>query len=238
VALATGLSGTSHTVRIGYREREGGYNGDTVFGGFILASGAQTAPIGRPPNLVEFIGDSITVGYRNANRPFATYPWLSSESLGAGHTQIARSGACLVAQRGCLAMMDLFRRSSTGAPFDDWDFSTYQATAVVINLGTNDIGHGVSTTQFQQNYVVMLERVRRAYPNAHIFALETFGKWYVPQTRNAVATRNAAGDSKAHFVDTAGWLNTSTDWSDGAHPNEAGHAKIARRLAPILDQYI
>ncbi len=238
VTLATGLSGTAHTVRIGYREREGGYTGDAVFGGLILASGGQTAPIGRPPNLVEFIGDSITVGYGNANRPFVTYPWLASEPLGAGHTQIARSGACLVAQRGCLAMMDLFRRSSTGATYDDWDFSTYQATAVVINLGTNDIGHGVSTAQFQQNYVVLLERVRRAYPNAHIFAMGTFQNWYLAQTRSAVAARNAAGDSNVHFVDTAGWIVAATDTSDGTHPNEVGNATIARRLAPILDQYI
>jgi lysophospholipase L1-like esterase len=236
--LATGLSGTSHTIRVGYRERESSYTGDAVFGGLVLAGGARTVPIARPKNLIEFIGDSITVGYRNANRPFVAYPWLTGEALDAGHTQVARSGACLVGQHGCLAMMDLFRRSSASAHTDDWDFSTYQATAVVINLGTNDIGHGVSTTQFQQNYVVMLQRVRQAYPNAQIFAMGTFRNWYVPETRNAVAARNAAGDSKVHFVDTAGWINRATDTTDQTHPNKAGHVKIAQRLAPVLDQYI
>jgi lysophospholipase L1-like esterase len=237
VTIATGLSGVSHTIRIGYRERAGSYTGDPVFGGLILATGAQTAPIGRPVNFVEFIGDSITVGQPNANRPFTAYPWLAAEGLGAGHSQVAQGGACLVSQ-DCYGMMDWFRRSSASATYDDWNFATYQATAVVINLGTNDIGHGVSPTQFQQGYIVMLERVRQAYPNAQIFAMGVFRNRYVPETRNAVAARNAAGDSRVLFIDTAGWIDPATDTSDNVHPTDAGHAKIAQRLRPILDQYI
>lgn len=237
VTLATGLSGTSHTVRIGYRERAGSYNGDPVFGGLILAGGAQTAPVARPRNFVEFIGDSITVGQPNANRPFTAYPWLTGDALGAGHTQVAEGGACLVS-RDCIGMMDWFRRSSSRATFDDWNFSTYQATAVVINLGTNDVGHGVTGTQFQQGYIVMLERVRRAYPAAQIFAMQTFRNRYVAETRNAVAARTSAGDSKVHFVDTTGWINPATDLVDAVHPNDAGHRKIAQRLTPVLDPYL
>jgi lysophospholipase L1-like esterase len=237
ITLASGLTGSSHTIRIGYRERAGSYTGDPVFGGLILASGAQTTSIGRPTSLVEFIGDSITVGQPNANRPFTAYPWLAAEALGAAHTQVAQGGACLVS-RDCYGMMDWFRRSSNSATSDDWNFSTYQATAVVINLGTNDVGHGVSTTQFQQGYITMLQRVRQAYPNAEIFAMGVFRNRYVTETRNAVAARNAAGDTRVHFVDTAGWVNPATDTSDNVHPTDAGHAKIAQRLRPILDQYI
>ncbi|MEV0272539.1 GDSL-type esterase/lipase family protein [Hamadaea sp. NPDC050747] len=237
VSLATGLSGSSHTIRIGYREKAGSYTGDPVFGGLILASGAQTTAIGRPGNFVEFIGDSITVGQPNADRPFTAYPWLTAEGLGAGHSQVAQGGACLVSQ-DCYGMMDWFRRSSAGVSYDDWNFATYQATAVVINLGTNDVGHSVTSTQFQQGYVVMLERVRQAYPNAEIFAMGVFRARYVTETRNAVAARTAAGDGKVHFVDTTGWIDPTTDTSDNVHPTEAGHVKIAQRLRPILDQYI
>lgn len=237
VTIASGLPGTSHTIRIGYRERAGSYTGDPVFGGLILAGGAQTAPAARPQHLIEFIGDSITVGQPNGNRPFTAYPWLTGEALGAGHTQVAQGGACLVSQ-DCYGMMDWFRRSSAWVSNDDWNFSAYQATAVVINLGTNDVGHGVSTTQFHQNYIVMLERIRRAYPTAHIFALGTFRNRYVPETRQAVAVRNAAGDSGVHFVDTAGWVNPATDTSDNVHPTGAGHVKIAQRLTPILAPYL
>jgi lysophospholipase L1-like esterase len=236
VTLATGLSGTSHTVRIGYREKAGSYTGDPVFGGLILASGGRTAAVARPQQFVEFIGDSITVGQPNADRPFTSYAWLTGEALGAGHTQVAQGGACLVSQ-DCYGMMDWFRRSSGYVTTDDWNFATYQATAVVINLGTNDVGHNVSTTQFQQNYVVMLERVRQAYPTAHIFAMATFRGRYVTETRTAVSTRTTAGDSRVHFVDTTGWIGTA-DLVDSVHPNDAGHAKIAQRLTPVLDQYL
>lgn len=236
VTLATGLSGSSHTIRIGYRERAGSYNGDPVFGGLVLAGSGQTVPVTRPQRFVEFIGDSITVGQPNANRPFTAYPWLTGEALGAGHTQVAQGGACLVNQ-DCYGMVDWFRRSSAYVSSDDWDFSTYQATGVVINLGTNDVGHGVSTAQFYQNYVVLLERVRRAYPAAQIFAMGTFRNRFVPETRNAVAARTSTGDGKVHFVDTAGWI-TAADTSDNVHPTEAGHVKIAQRLTAVLDDYL
>ncbi|WP_433019601.1 GDSL-type esterase/lipase family protein [Kribbella sp. CA-294648] len=237
VTLATGLASGTHSVRIGYRERAGSYNGDPGFGGLILAGGGQTAPVTRPQNLIEFIGDSITVGQPTADRPFVAYPWRAGEALRAGHTQVAEGGACLVS-RDCVGMMDFFRRSTSRSTSDDWNFASYQATGVVINLGTNDVGHGVTAAQFQQGYVVLLERVRRAYPNAHIFALQTFRNRYVPETRNAVAARTTAGDSKVHFVDTTGWINTTTDLVDSVHPSPTGHAKIAQRLAPVLDQYL
>ncbi|MEV6971050.1 GDSL-type esterase/lipase family protein [Hamadaea sp. NPDC051192] len=237
VTLATGLTGGSHTIRIGYRERAGSYAGDPVFGGLLLAAGAQTTAIGRPANFVEFIGDSITVGQPNADRPFTTYAWQTAEALGAAHSQVAQGGACLVSQ-DCYGMMDWFRRSSAWVSYDDWNFATYQATAVVINLGTNDVGHGVSTPVFQANYIVLLERLRQAYPNAEILAMGVFRARYVTETRNAVAARTAAGDAKVHFVDTTGWIDAATDTSDNVHPTDAGHAKITQRLRPILDQYI
>ncbi|MCC3763552.1 RICIN domain-containing protein [Glycomyces sp. TRM65418] len=235
--VRTGLSPGAHTIRIGFRERAGSYNGDPAFGGFLLAPGGSTAASARPANFIEFIGDSITVGQPNGDRPFTAYGYLVGDNLNAGHTQVAQGGACLVSQ-DCYGMMDWFRRSSAWVSGDDWDFSRYQATAVVINLGTNDVGHGVSGAQFQQNYIVMLERVRQAYPNAQIFAMETFRGRYSAETQAAVNARVGAGDAKVHFVDTTGWLPDSGDLVDSVHPSDQGHRKIANRLTPIIDQYI
>ena len=238
VTIRTGLSGT-HNIRIGFREKAGSYTGDPAFGGFILASGGATSTTTRPGNFIEFIGDSITVGQPNGNRPFTAYGYMVGDNLNAGHTQVAQGGACLVSTAdGCWGMMDWFRRTSMASTGDDWNFSRYQATAVVINLGTNDVGHGVSTTTFQENYIVMLQRVRTAYPNAHIFAMETFRGRYSAETLAAVNARTSAGDAKVHFVDTTGWLPDAADLVDSVHPSDAGHAKIANRLTPIIDQYI
>ncbi|SDD49799.1 RICIN domain-containing protein [Glycomyces harbinensis] len=239
VTVKTGLGSGTHTIRIGFREKAGSYTGDPAFGGFLLASGGATTGIARPANFIEFIGDSITVGQPNGNRPFTAYGYLVGDNLNAGHTQVAQGGACLVSTAdGCWGMMDWFRRTSMASTGDDWNFSRYRATAVVINLGTNDVGHGVSTVQFQENYIVMLERVRQAYPNAHIFAMETFRGRYSPETQATVNARVGAGDANVHFVDTTGWLPDASDLVDSVHPSDSGHLKIANRLTPIIDQYL
>jgi lysophospholipase L1-like esterase len=230
-ALASG----THTLRVTYRPIEGAYHGDAVFEGVVLASGAQTVAVTVPSKIVEFIGDSITVGFRSSQEAPTSYGWLTAEELGAGHTEIARSGACLYpSSDGCIGMRDRWLRSAVSASSPAWDFSRYQANAVVINLGTNDLGHHVSSAQFQSAYITLLHEIRSKYPHATIFAMETFRQWYVSETKAAVASVTAAGDSRVRYVDTQGWINPSTDTADGTHPTDAGHRKIAARLAPII----
>ncbi|WLW57357.1 GDSL-type esterase/lipase family protein [Streptomyces sp. YU58] len=222
------LSSGTHTLRISYR------SGDTVFQGLVLDSGARTVAPSMPSGLVEFVGDSITAGALTDRLALDSYAWKAGERLGMRHTQIARSGYCLVAQSGCTGLSgQFFRNASAGGT--NWDFSHYRANAVVINLGTNDIGHGVSGAAFQSSYTRFLADVRSVYPDAHLFAVQTLKKRYVNETKAAVSARNSAGDSRVHFVDTTGWLTDGTDYEDGnGHPNEAGHTKFANRLAPVI----
>ena len=61
----TPLRGGNHTLRVSYRVVAGSYHGDAVFQGLVLDAGARAA--GRAaPRLVEFVGDSITVGQTSA----------------------------------------------------------------------------------------------------------------------------------------------------------------------------
>jgi lysophospholipase L1-like esterase len=126
-----------------------------------------------------------------------------------------------------------FTKLNPNAATPDWNFSRYRADAVVINLGTNDVGHGVSSAQFQSAYSSLLRKVRAAYPQAWIFALETFRGRFVPQTEAAVKAAVAGGDARVSFVDTTGWLG-SGDLTDSVHPNDRGHRVIADRLAPVI----
>jgi lysophospholipase L1-like esterase len=230
----TALRSGTHTLRVSYRVVAGSYNGDAVFQGLILDSGAHTVAASVPPRLLEFVGDSITVGTTTSENALTAYGWLIGERLGARHTQIAQGGACLVSTAdGCVGMEDYFLRLSGSATAPDWDFSRYRADAVVINLGTNDLAHGTHSTTFQPHYVHLLEEVRARYPRAAIFAMETFATRFAAQTQAAVQTRNAAGDPNVYYVSTAGWL-TSSDFTDGVHPTDAGHQIIANHLAPIV----
>ncbi|WP_225847761.1 GDSL-type esterase/lipase family protein [Streptomyces sp. HPF1205] len=222
------LPDRTHTLRIEYR------SGDTTFHGLVLDPGAHTVTPSVPSGLVEFVGDSITAGYLTDRLALDSYGWKTGELLGMRHTEIARAGYCLVAQSGCVGQSSqFFQTDSTGT--QAWDFSRYQADAVVINLGTNDIGHGVTGPQFQAAYTTFLADIRAKYPHAALFAMQTFKQRYVNETRAAVSARNSAGDSNVTYVDTTGWLTDNVDYEDGnGHPNEAGHTKIANRLAPLI----
>ena len=231
----TALRAGNHTLRVSYRVVAGSYHGDAVFQGLTLDGGATTIAAARPAKLLEFIGDSITVGTTSSKNALTAYGWLTGEQLGAAHTQIAEGGACLVsAADGCTGMADRFLRDNTAAGSPLWDFSRYQADAVVINLGTNDVGHSVSSTTFQTVYTQLLRDIRAKYPRAAILALQTFTRRYAAQTQAAVT---AVGDPRTFFVPTDGWL-PADGLSDSVHPNDVGHRAIAARLAPIITEKI
>ncbi|GLY30712.1 GDSL-type esterase/lipase family protein [Kineosporia sp. NBRC 101731] len=232
----TPLSPGRHTVWLSYRTGEIPTCATwpfpcATFQGFTFDRGARTLPQPRR-KLVEFIGDSITVGYGTEKTTVDSYSWLLGEQLGVDHTNIARSGACLVQLTNCFGLNENWDRTTIGGT-TDWDFSRYDADAVVINLGTNDAGRGVSNDDFQAQYTRLLEEARTKYPAAHLYAFQNLRGRYPAQTRAAVQARNDAGDPLVHFIDTENWL-TADDYVDGGHPNEAGHAKIAERLVPIL----
>lgn len=226
------LASRTHTLRIAYR------SGDTVFLGLALDPGARTVAPTVPSGLVETVGDSITAGYGDSKLAVSSYGWVLGEKLGLRHTTIARAGYCLVARTGCVGQADqFFRQSSSGTT--PWDFARYRASAVIINLGTNDAGHGVPAADFQQAYTTFLAGVRAKYPGAAIFAMETLKRRYVPQTRAAVSARQAAGDRNVHYVATEGWLTDGVDYTDGnGHPNDGGQVKLAQRLASVVSAHL
>ncbi len=230
------LASGTHTLRVAAR------SGNIEFEGLVLDAGAKTVAPNVSPKLIESVGDSITAGYTDTNGALSDYAWLVGEQLHVEHTQIAQSGICLVAQSGCYAMSTQYFKE--GGIHDlnspDWNFSRYQASAVVINLGTNDNGHGVTKPTFQAAYTAFMRKIRTKYPNAAIFAFETLRTAYATETQAAVHTLNAAGDKNVYFVKTEGWISVSAgDYSaDHGHPNDQGQAKIAAKLAPIIAKVI
>ncbi|MEV0198810.1 cellulose binding domain-containing protein [Nonomuraea sp. NPDC050691] len=232
------LPAGTHSLRVSYRVVAGSYHGDAVFQGLVLDSGARTLPAAPRRGMVEFVGDSITVGTTTSKNALTAYGWLVGEQLGLDHMQVAQGGACLVSSAdGCVGLDRRFVKVSAADGAADHDFTRYQADVVVINLGTNDVGHSVSTTQFQSAYVGLLRTIRGKYPKAAILALKTFRGRYVPQTQAAVQTVNNAGDRNVFFVNTDGWV-PADGLSDSVHPNDTGHRAIAAKLAPIVTAHL
>ncbi|EPX62259.1 putative alpha-arabinofuranosidase II [Cystobacter fuscus DSM 2262] len=236
----TALASGRHTLRVATREQD-----LMQFQGLVLDSGASTlAPVPRAKR-IEFIGDSITAGCCALSQgALSDYAWLVGEFLNAEHTRIAYSGICLQDAFSCHSPNGIgmsrqyFKLQTVEYPSSpDWNFSQYQPDAVVINLGTNDQNFGVSDAAFQSTYITFLQNVRARHPNAFIFVLRTFGGFKVVPTQAAVNARIAAGDTKLYYVDTTGWVSVGTsDYSDGLHPSDSGHLKIARFLAPFISK--
>jgi lysophospholipase L1-like esterase len=226
----TPLAAGTHSLRVAVR------SGYIEFEGLVLDAGAKTVAPKFSSKLIEFTGDSITAGGTDTKMALSDYGWLVGEQLQIEHTQIAQSGICLVGSSGCYSMGTQYFK--LGGIHDintpNWDFSRYQANAVVINLGTNDNGSKVPKATFQAAYTTFMRNIRAKYPHAAIFAFETFRQVYVPETQAAVNALKAGGDNNVYFVTTTGWL-TPADYSpDGGHPNDQGQMKIAAKLAPII----
>ncbi|MDQ1914368.1 S-layer homology domain-containing protein [Paenibacillus sp. GD4] len=218
-----------------------------VFEGLLLDSGATTTRTTPRSKLIEFIGDSITVGYTTPEVSLSSYAWLAGEQLGADHTQIAYTGICLQTGVSCyapnsLGMSEQYFKLQTGdyPASPSWDFHTYRPDAIVINLGTNDAKFNVTDNDFESTYTTFLQQIRVKYPHAHVFVLRTLGGFKAAPTLAAVNSRIAAGDDRVHYVDTTGWVATypSADFHDSLHPSKAGHVKIANRLVEVLSPYL
>ena len=163
--------------------------------------------------------------------------------LGCDHAQVAQSARALTTGYGCAdekTGMDkqYFMLKNFGYVHDNppapWDFSTYTPQIIVINLGQNDACGNEPDDTFIASYVRFVKNVRAKFPKAQIVALRMFGGGHFGEdTRKAVATINAGGDARVHFLDTAGWLDPA-DFADGVHPNASGNLKAAMRLAPLL----
>lgn len=234
----TPLAAGTHSLRVAART-----DYDYIaFQGLVLDAGATTIAPTLSAKLIEFIGDSITAGYLDSKYALSDYAWLIGEQLGVQHTQIAQSGICLVDNVQCYSpnaigmSRQFFKEQNPSFPNSpNWDFSRYQPSAVVINLGTNDSGFSsITTATFQSTYETFLRNIRNVYPAARIFVLRTFAGVEAAPTQAAI---QAVGDSNIQYVDTTGWVSSS-DTIDGTHPSDAGQAKIANLLGPILAAYL
>ena len=176
--LAEGLKKGKHTIRLA-KVTEGTSR-------IIVTTLRFTGKVSMPKasdRKIEFFGDSITAGtdlFLNAVAPMkkqdgtSTYAALTAEALGADYNVIALGGwGCLGGVTGDWCNIPvLFNRASYVFSDVVWDTSLWQPDVVVINLGTNDWSYlrdyNKNEAQFEDAVKAFLQKVRAAYPNAHI----------------------------------------------------------------------
>jgi hypothetical protein len=248
--LATGLAPGMHDVVFMVRGTEELFNrwnppvvASLNFLGFDVTGGALV-PTARPQRLkMEFIGDSITEGVRvymnNATDPWHTngrlaYPCLTAQVLGAEWHQVGfgHQGVLQAGHGNVPVAADSF----------DWVYATVKrdpawvADVVVLNQGTND--RDATSTAFQPAFAKYLDVIRAGYPQALFFVLRPFGGYREADIAAVVAAKIAAGDTKMFYVDTTGWLDPTTDYTEGLHPNVMGHQKATAALLVELRKHL
>ncbi|MEO8764345.1 MAG: SGNH/GDSL hydrolase family protein [Ginsengibacter sp.] len=253
--LASHLKEGEHTVRL-YRRT--GWNGVTSLYGFQLLPGAVMSVLKPKKRMIEFYGNSITVGsgmygdnapYGSENN-YLSYGAVTARHFDAGFTCIARSGIGLMVSWFYMIMPDICRRQN---PFDSnsvWDFTKATPGIVVINLMQNDyaifnnpegpefkkrFGTTVPTEDFIiTSYRRFVKDIRSHYPEANIICVlgsmdaVSPGSAWPGYIEKAVASVN---DKKiyTHFFP---FKNTP------GHPNVAEHQQMAESLIRFIDEHI
>ena len=261
ITLATGLPPGEHVVEL-YRDTEGAY-GISTFLGF-----GSTTVVGAPATSgrsIEVVGDSISAGYGNLGYElhpnwvadpacsfstetsswYLTYAAIAGRAVGAEVSTVARSGWGAYRDYGGSTRGVLSAVYGNALGTDDatpWAFER-PASAVVINLGTNDAATGDPGPEFGAAYSSLLDTVRAHHPEAWLFLaigsmLSGSGRSAVlGQLQALVAARTEAGDRRVSLLDLGvqnlgadGSVPTGCDW----HPSVAEHERMAGILESEL----
>ncbi|WP_270380315.1 SGNH/GDSL hydrolase family protein [Mitsuokella multacida] len=259
--LADRLSAGRHTLRF-ERATEGSY-GVSRFAG--LEADSIEAPMRQAARLrLEFVGDSITAGFRNDGKKrgrndaaiedgsMSFAPQLA-RLLGADYSVLAKSGEGVVHNWGAdwpdrsLHTEERYPWTFYGARQTAgntiWQSERLPVSAVILALGTNDFSDAKRRPyheEYVQAWTSLIHRVHAMNPKVPIICLEPLPAAVSPLAGLWIdeACERARGEGiAAHYIalNKTGPLLAPEDFvGDGTHPTKAGSAKLAAYLAPRI----
>ena len=248
--------GFSHEVSI-IRDTQASYDeeGPIVLHA-VYTDGEPELPRERPL-LIEFLGDSLTVGegclgpesameWRQAwISHMPAFPSLTAEALNAEKRVIALGGW------GAARSWDNQADSHIGRIYDRLcavipggdvpvDFEERPADAVVINLGTNDSTalqsmeaseQPLARAELKHRAVELMEAARAHNPKAFIlWAYGLCGRQVEDILRSAVEDRRAAGDERVDYLS----LSPAITNGSRMHPSREAHRTAAKEISARL----
>ena len=204
---------------------------------------------------LELIGDSITCGYGNegmgpncgftpdTENEWLAYGSLAARSLKAEQHVIAYSGKGAYRDYGGNTndqMPVLYERTFAENGNVPWDFSSWKADVVVLNLGTNDFAKGDPGQAYVDAYAGMVKQIRGHYPEAYIVCAvgSMLGGGNLAQdityVKGVVAAANTGGDAKVSFVDFGQQDGNANGLGCDYHPSLKTHQIMADTLAAAI----
>ncbi|GHI03506.1 hypothetical protein Scel_18270 [Streptomyces cellostaticus] len=254
-----GLSNSTHTVRLVKRNDT---PGDTsTFGGFVAAPGGAVLSKPAPRNRqIEFVGDSLTVGYgnlstsrtctsdqlkRNTNSD-VSYGALTARQLNADYQINGYSGLGMVRNynggRTDVTYRTFYDRALLNVSGDVWQNpGTWRPQVVVVNLGTNDFSTAINPGEpwtpeslaaaYRSAYGDFIQKLRTRY-GADTTIVAVGAGQYAGHVQQVVKARNDVGDSRVRywFLDDSGLDFLGCDWHYSAHDDRL----IADRLTSFI----
>ncbi len=206
--------------------------GDSVdFRGLTLSAGATLErPAPRPALRYVAHGDSVTHGF-TASRVDRTYPYLVAESRGWQSVNLGLGGR-------------------TARPAEGATIAALGGELVSILIGVNDWQTGAAPDVYGENMRGLIAGVRAKQPRVPLFVITPLWvseRWkpakaqYPLETYRAVLRAlagklRAAGDSALQLIEGPELCDADERNFDAVlvHPNDAGFAQIAGRLAAKL----
>jgi lysophospholipase L1-like esterase len=252
--LATGLADAEHEVVL-FRRTES-FQGVVHFHAFNPQGGGKIIPSPLPfKHHLELIGDSITCGYGNEGMgpgcgftPDTENEWLAYGSIAARSLKAEQH---VIAYSGKGAYRDysgntsdqmpvLYERTFAENSNVQWNFSSWKADVVVLNLGTNDFAKGDPGQAYVDAYAGMVKQIRGHYPEAYIVCAvgSMLGGGDLAQdikyVKGVVAAANTAGDAKVSFVDLGQQDGNANGLGCDYHPSLKTHQIMADTLAAAI----
>lgn len=225
--------------------------GEVAFLGF---EGATLLPAPPPAQRrIELIGDSITTGYGNEGpgaacgfdakeeNEYVTYGAVVARMFNAEHHTIAWSGKTIG------QMTDYYERTLPAREGSRWDFASWVPQLVVVNVGTNNFALvDPGEARFVRLYTNLVQRVRKAYPDAFIVCAlgPMLTDVYPEGHHNLTIARRYMHVAVAKLKETDPKVELlefpeqkhSDGLGCGFHPSPKTHQLMAERLAALAKE--
>lgn len=248
---ANNLKKTAHNVLI--TKKTESFEKPSIFKGIILSQDSKILhPPSRPKYKIEFIGDSITVGYGNESRSikcknfknwtnnYLSYAQIVSRELNAEANIIAISGKGVVRNYGEKKEISqkplpyYYNKTLLTQEKTKWNFKKWQPDIVVICLGTNDFSTDPKPSKdlFIKSYKKLISLVKNKNNKAKIFIM---GSPLLEEPLNTYLNEIAIKE-KIKFIKQpkVPIKLLGCDW----HPNVVAHQQIAKILIKELKKYL
>lgn len=219
LTLAEGLDPQQeHTLEV--RKRTNVRSSSAGLSRLVLMDGTILEPEPPKERCIEFVGDSLTVGYMASKEGKSARAWSTTTedvtgtycpqiaaAFDAQYQVVGVSGRGIVRNNGGDAEMlfpEIYRQLDPyNNPGVEYDFATHP-DVIVINLGTNDesaANENLPPEEFRQGLYDFLKEVRQYHPDAQI--LYTYGlvRTGLSSHIEAVVTQlQSEGDDKLHYL--------------------------------------